>query len=103
MRANVMHGHCQRRRYTFHVNTAKFPNLTGLVAACRAGGLRTVANVKPCLLDDHPLFQDVCVPQYFTSAFECIKCCSPLHSISSDDHPPIKGVHPAPSSPHHQT
>jgi hypothetical protein len=34
----------------------KFPDPEGLVAKFNAAGMRLAANLKPCLLDDHPMF-----------------------------------------------
>ncbi len=34
----------------------KFPDPEGLVAKFNAAGMRVAANLKPCLLDDHPMF-----------------------------------------------
>ena len=46
------------KRYVFHWNRAKFPDPEGLVARFHAAGMRVVANLKPCLLDDHPRFAE---------------------------------------------
>ena len=46
-----MHG---GRRYAFRWNVEKFPDPAGTIARLNAAGVRTVANLKPCLLDDHP-------------------------------------------------
>jgi alpha-glucosidase len=48
-----------KRRYVFTWNTSKFPDPDALNAKFHASGMRTVANVKPCLLDDHPAFDEV--------------------------------------------
>ncbi|WP_052341357.1 TIM-barrel domain-containing protein [Salinarimonas rosea] len=42
------------RRHTFRWNETKFPDPAGTLAALHEAGLRTVTNIKPCLLDDHP-------------------------------------------------
>lgn len=42
------------RRYVFHWNRDKFPDPAATMARLAAAGMRPVANVKPCLLDDHP-------------------------------------------------
>ena len=47
------------KRYTFNWNRDKFPDPEGLVAKFNAAGMRVAANLKPCLLDDHPMFPDV--------------------------------------------
>lgn len=46
------------RRYVFHWNRAKFPDAEGLVRRFHDAGMRVVANLKPCLLDDHPGYAD---------------------------------------------
>jgi alpha-glucosidase len=48
-----------KRRYVFHWNHEKFPAPEQLIAKFKAAGMRTVANLKPCLLDDHPRFDEV--------------------------------------------
>jgi len=48
-----------KRRYVFHWNREKFPAPEQLMAKFKAAGMRTVANLKPCLLDDHPRFAEV--------------------------------------------
>ena len=45
-----------QQRYVFTWNTDKFPDPAGLLRAFAAAGVRTVANLKPCLLDDHPAY-----------------------------------------------
>ncbi len=47
------------RRYVFTWNTAKFPDARQLVEKFEHAGIRLVANIKPCLLDDHPAFAEV--------------------------------------------
>jgi alpha-glucosidase len=44
------------RRYVFHWNREKFPDPKGFTASYEAAGVKLCANIKPCLLDDHPLF-----------------------------------------------
>jgi len=46
------------RRYVFHWNLEKFPDPAAFAASYRAAGLRLCANIKPCLLDDHPRFAE---------------------------------------------
>ncbi len=48
-----------KRRYVFTWNLDKFPEPAALLKAFRDAGVRTVANIKPCLLDDHPAFETV--------------------------------------------
>lgn len=45
-----------KRRYVFTWNNDKFPDPRALLSAFREAGVRTVANLKPCLLDDHPAY-----------------------------------------------
>ncbi len=45
-----------RKRYIFHWNRAKFPEPEALVQRFHDAGIRVVANLKPCLLDDHPQY-----------------------------------------------
>ena len=47
------------RRYVFTWNTSKFPDPQTLNAKFQQHGMRLVANVKPCLLDDHPAYEAV--------------------------------------------
>jgi alpha-glucosidase len=48
-----------KRRYVFHWNRDKFPAPEQLTAKFHAAGMRVVANLKPCLLNDHPCFAEV--------------------------------------------
>ncbi len=48
-----------KKRYVFTWNKEKFPNPKALNAKFKDNGMRLVANIKPCLLDDHPLYQTV--------------------------------------------
>ena len=45
-----------KQRYVFTWNTSKFPDPQGLNAKFAAAGMKLVANLKPCLLDDHPSY-----------------------------------------------
>jgi alpha-glucosidase len=47
------------RRYVFTWNRSKFPEPHALVDEFRRAQIRLVANIKPCLLDDHPAFAQV--------------------------------------------
>ena len=44
------------KRYVFHWNRAKFPEPEALIQRFHDAGMRVVANIKPCLLDDHPQY-----------------------------------------------
>ncbi len=48
-----------KRRYVFTWNSDKFPDPKALNARFQSEGMRLVANIKPCLLDDHPAFDEV--------------------------------------------
>ncbi len=48
-----------KRRYVFTWNNSKFPDPKALNARFQAAGMQLVANIKPCLLDDHPAYPDV--------------------------------------------
>lgn len=45
-----------KKRYVFTWNNDKFPDPKTLNAKFQAQGMRLVANIKPCLLDDHPAY-----------------------------------------------
>ena len=45
------------KRYVFNWNTAKFPDPKAFAASYAAAGIRLAANIKPCLLTDHPLYE----------------------------------------------
>jgi alpha-glucosidase len=46
------------RRYVFTWNRDKFPDPRALVEKFRSANIRLVANIKPCLLDDHPNYAE---------------------------------------------
>lgn len=46
------------KRYVFTWNKSKYPNPEGLLAQFHAAGIHLVANLKPCLLDDHPRYAE---------------------------------------------
>ena len=47
------------KRYVFNWNTEKIPDPKALVEQFHASGIKLCANIKPCLLTDHPRFQEV--------------------------------------------
>ncbi len=47
------------RRYVFTWNTKKFPDRDAFFDAIEKAGLHTCANIKPVLLKEHPLFDEV--------------------------------------------
>ncbi|WP_299484278.1 TIM-barrel domain-containing protein [uncultured Roseibium sp.] len=46
------------RRYVFHWNTDRFPDVEALTSSYADAGINLIANIKPVLLDDHPLYED---------------------------------------------
>jgi alpha-glucosidase len=46
------------KRYVFHWNRDKFPDVGGFVDNYRKNGIRLCPNIKPCLLRDHPAFEE---------------------------------------------
>ena len=48
-----------QRRYVFTWNSAKFPAPKTLNVRFHNAGMQLVANIKPCLLDDHPAYAAV--------------------------------------------
>lgn len=48
-----------KRRYVFTWNRDKFPDPQALNDRFHAAGMHLVANIKPCLLDDHPAYAQV--------------------------------------------
>lgn len=47
------------KRYVFNWNHEKFPDIDGFVQGYLERGVRLCANIKPCLLQDHPAFDEV--------------------------------------------
>jgi alpha-glucosidase len=48
-----------RKRYVFTWNRTKFPEPKALTSAFADAGMKVVANLKPCLLDDHPRYGEL--------------------------------------------
>jgi alpha-glucosidase len=48
-----------KQRYVFTWNTDKFPDAKSLLQSFKVAGVRTVANLKPCLLNDHPAYESI--------------------------------------------
>jgi alpha-glucosidase len=46
------------KRYVFTWNKSKYPNPEALLAQFHEAGIHLVANLKPCLLDDHPRYAE---------------------------------------------
>lgn len=47
------------KRYVFNWNHDKFPDIKGFVQSFADKGIRLCANIKPCLLQDHPMFEEL--------------------------------------------
>ncbi len=47
------------KRYVFNWNHDKFPDIHGLTEYFKQSGIRLAANIKPCLLHDHPQYETV--------------------------------------------
>jgi alpha-glucosidase len=54
-----------KRRYVFTWNHDKFPDPKALNQRFHDAGMQVVANIKPCLLDDHPAYAEVAAAQGF--------------------------------------
>lgn len=53
------------KRYVFTWDRDKFPDPSELAATYRQHGVRLCANIKPCLLRDHPLFEQAAAEGLF--------------------------------------
>ena len=53
------------KRYVFNWNNSKFPQPESMSAAFHHAGLKLAANIKPCLLQDHPLYEQVARQKLF--------------------------------------
>ncbi|MDN4523017.1 glycoside hydrolase family 31 protein [Fictibacillus fluitans] len=47
------------KRYVFHWNDSKFPDPQKMAQDFHEQGVRLCANIKPCLLNDHPMFDEL--------------------------------------------
>jgi alpha-glucosidase len=56
-----------KRRYVFTWNRDKFPEPRAAIDKFRQQNIRTVVNLKPCLLDDHPAYAEVAARQAFVN------------------------------------
>lgn len=63
------------KRYVFHWNTEKIPDPAALAEQFHATGVKLCANIKPCLLADHPRFQEVQRQQLFIQGQETGQPC----------------------------
>lgn len=53
------------KRYVFHWNLDKVPQPETLTKAFHDAGLKLAANIKPCLLQDHPRYNEVAEKELF--------------------------------------
>ncbi len=56
-----------KRRYVYTWNRDKFPDPRAAIAKFKSRGIRTVVNLKPCLLDDHPDYAEVAAAGAFVN------------------------------------
>lgn len=70
------------KRYVFNWNYEKVPDPKGLSAAFSKAGMRLAANIKPCLLQDHPKYKEVEQAGLFVADSETGK---PERSVFWDD------------------
>jgi alpha-glucosidase len=54
-----------KQRYVFTWNRSKFPDPKAINAKFHSAGMHLVANLKPCLLDDHPAYAQLQSEQAF--------------------------------------
>ena len=71
------------KRYVFHWNRDKIPDPQGMAQAFRDAGIRLAANIKPCLLNDHPRYQEAAAAGLFVKDSETDQ---PEQSMFWDDH-----------------
>lgn len=58
------------KRYVFHWNRDKVPDPQGMAQAFRDAGIRLAANIKPCLLHDHPRYAEAAAAGLFVKDSE---------------------------------
>lgn len=58
------------KRYVFNWNDDKVPDPKALAKAYRDAGVRLIANIKPCLLQDHPRYDEVAAKKMFITDSE---------------------------------
>jgi alpha-glucosidase len=57
-----------KKRYVFNWNFAKFPDPKALMRRFAEAGVKVAANIKPCLLDDHPRYAEVAAAGAFVAS-----------------------------------
>lgn len=53
------------KRYVFNWNHDKVPDIDGMTAKFHDAGVHLIANIKPCLLQDHPRYDEVAAAGLF--------------------------------------
>ncbi|WP_138465613.1 TIM-barrel domain-containing protein [Poseidonocella sp. HB161398] len=74
------------KRYVFNWNFNKCPDPKAMSAKFAASDVHLIANIKPCLLQDHPRYAEAAEAGLFVRAsLEMDPDCGPEHSIYWDD------------------
>ncbi|WP_417524676.1 TIM-barrel domain-containing protein [Marinovum sp.] len=71
------------KRYVFNWNSDKVPDIAGMTARFAEAGVHLIANIKPCLLQDHPRYDEVATVGLFIRDSEAST--RPERSIFWDD------------------
>jgi len=70
------------KRYVFNWNHEKVPDVRGMTERFRAAGVHLIANIKPCLLQDHPRYAEAAAAGLFVRDSETG---APERSVFWDD------------------
>ncbi|WP_289034615.1 TIM-barrel domain-containing protein [uncultured Roseibium sp.] len=70
------------KRYVFNWNTEKVPDVHAMTEKFHDAGVHLIANIKPCLLQDHPRYEEVAQAGLFVSDSEAEQ---PERSLFWDD------------------
>lgn len=74
------------KRYVFNWNDDKMPDPEGMAAKFAQGGVHLIANIKPCLLQDHPRYAEAADAGLFIRAsVEADANAGPERSVFWDD------------------
>ncbi|MCG7626749.1 glycoside hydrolase family 31 protein [Epibacterium sp. MM17-32] len=74
------------KRYVFNWNDDKMPDPESMAAKFADQGIHLIANIKPCLLQDHPRYDEVVEAGLFIRASaEADAACGPERSVFWDD------------------
>ncbi|MCG8614285.1 MAG: hypothetical protein MI864_27550, partial [Pseudomonadales bacterium] len=69
------------KRYVFHWNQQKVPDIQNLCRQFEEQGIKLIANIKPCLLQDHPEYRSLLQDRLFIETSEGV----PERSVFWDD------------------